>query len=130
MECSICGGKLVKNGKKNGRQRYYCRTCRKEFLDINKETIIPEKTAGITEDQFRAKFDLRYIVDNKCKELKEGMFLSMGEFIRFCCISATPGYRDVLLHTDFDQYRGKIRGDFYWSHPKSITKMKNEGILN
>ncbi|WP_449301289.1 IS1/IS1595 family N-terminal zinc-binding domain-containing protein [Pseudofulvibacter geojedonensis] len=32
MNCRLCKAKAVKNGKqKNGRQRYYCKICRKSF---------------------------------------------------------------------------------------------------
>lgn len=126
---------MVKNGTymKNGerRQKYKCSKCGYETKNIE-ETEIKEpeqKIAGITEEQFRAKFDLNFIVGKKCKELQKGIYLSMSEFIKLCGITPGSGYRQVLEHPDFDSYRGRIRGEIYWSHPESITKMKTEGIL-
>jgi hypothetical protein len=126
---------MVKNGTymKNGerRQKYKCSKCGYETKQGETiETIVSEqKIAGITEEQFRAKFDLNFIVGKKCKELQKGIYLSMSEFIKLCGITPGSGYRQVLEHPDFDSYRGRIRGEIYWSHPESITKMKTEGIL-
>ena len=34
--CPICGAvKVIKNGTRNGRQRYFCKNCRKTFGDTN-----------------------------------------------------------------------------------------------
>ena len=134
MICKRCGSEMSKNGTflKNGvrMQKYRCKNCKYEQkAGDNIVEPIQEKTAGITEEQFRAKFDLTFIVSKKCKELKPGVYLSMGEFIKFCGITPGAGYRQVLEHPDFDSYRGRIRGDIYWSHPESISKMKTEGIL-
>ncbi len=135
MICKRCEGRMVKNGTymKNGerRQKYKCSKCGYETKQGETiETIVSEqKIAGITEEQFRAKFDLNFIVGKKCKELQKGIYLSMSEFIKLCGITPGSGYRQVLEHPDFDSYRGRIRGEIYWSHPESITKMKTEGIL-
>ena len=127
---------MVKNGTymKNGerRQKYKCSKCGYETklgdtVEVAEKPA--EKIAGITEEQFRAKFDLNFIVGKKCKELQKGIYLSMSEFIKLCGITPGSGYRQVLEHPDFDSYRGRIRGEIYWSHPESITKMKTEGIL-
>ena len=127
---------MVKNGTymKNGerRQKYKCSKCGYETklgdtVEVAQKPA--EKIAGITEEQFRAKFDLNFIVGKKCKELQKGIYLSMSEFIKLCGITPGSGYRQVLGHPDFDSYRGRIRGDIYWSHPESISKMKTEGIL-
>jgi len=127
---------MVKNGTylKNGerKQKYKCSKCGYETKLGEESTEIKEteqKIAGITEEQFRAKFDLNFIVGKKCKELQKGIYLSMGEFIKLCGITPGSGYRQVLEHPDFDNYRGKIKGNIYWSHPDSISKMKTEGIL-
>jgi len=135
MICKRCEGHMVKNGTymKNGerRQKYKCSKCGYETKNIEETEIKEpaEKIAGITEEQFRAKFDLNFIVGKKCKELQKGIYLSMSEFIKLCGITPGSGYRQVLEHPDFDSYRGRIRGEIYWSHPESITKMKTEGIL-
>jgi len=137
MICKRCGNKMSKNGTflKDGerKQKYRCGKCHYETKQkdevINTESAEVPKVSGITEEQFRAKFDLNFIVGKKCKELQRGVFLSMSEFIRYCGITPGNGYRQVLEHPDFDTYRGRVRGDIYWSHPESITKMKTEGIL-
>ena len=136
MICKRCESRMVKNGTymKNGerRQKYKCSKCGYETKlgdTVEMAQKPAEKIAGITEEQFRAKFDLNFIVGKKCKELQKGIYLSMSEFIKLCGITPGSGYRQVLEHPDFDSYRGRIRGDIYWSHPESISKMKTEGIL-
>ena len=135
MDCKRCGGLMNKNGTflKNGerRQKYKCSKCGYETKqgEIIENIVSEQKIAGITEEQFRAKFDLNFIVSKKCKELQKGIYLSMSEFIKLCGITPGSGYRQVLEHPDFDNFRGRIRGDIYWSHPESISKMKTEGIL-
>lgn len=120
----------MKNGER--KQKYKCSKCGYETklgdtVEVAEKPA--EKIAGITEEQFRAKFDLNFIVGKKCKELQKGIYLSMSEFIKLCGITPGSGYRQVLEHPDFDSYRGRIRGEIYWSHPESISKMKTEGIL-
>lgn len=143
---------MIKNGTMplaGGRvQKYKCRNCRYEShegqvlrksepvnslstgplagIGLTKE---PSMNVGLTEEQFRNKYDLSYIINKKCKELKEGIYLPMLEFIRFCGIQPGTGYRQILDHPDFEIYRGKIRGECFWSHPSSIKKMKSEGLL-
>ena len=136
MICKRCEGQMVKNGtflkKGERKQKYKCSKCGYETrlgdtVEVAEKPA--EKIAGITEEQFRAKFVLNFIVGKKCKELQKGIYLSMSEFIKLCGITPGSGYRQVLEHPDFDSYRGRIRGDIYWSHPESISKMKTEGIL-
>ena len=45
MKCSKCNCLAVKNGKqKNGRQRYYCKTCEISFQRAYKYNAYSEKT--------------------------------------------------------------------------------------
>ena len=135
MICKRCGGETAKNGTKLKSgvrvQKYKCKACKHEQYENTKEEVRTEvKLIGMSEDQFRAKFDLRFIVESKCKTLQRGIFLSMSEFVKFCGIVPSSGYRDIMLHSDFDDYRGKVRGEIYWSAPESINKLRSEGILN
>lgn len=136
MNCKRCGSSMNKNGTvgKNGAriQKYKCKKCGYEMRELNEVLVMEEpaqKQSGLTEEQFRAKFDLTFIVKKKCLDLQKGIFLSMGEFIKTCGIMPGSGYRQILDHPDFENYRGRVRGDTYWSHPESISKMKTEGIL-
>jgi DNA-directed RNA polymerase subunit M/transcription elongation factor TFIIS len=134
MNCPKCGTPMNKNGHdRDGSQKWVCRKCKyypKGDPKLKEEQKEPEgKTLGLTEDQFRSKYDLRFIVASKCKELKRGIYLSMYEFVKFCGITPGSGYRDLMLGPDYEPYRGKVRGEIYWSHPDSIKKMKDEGNL-
>jgi len=134
MICKKCGSQMSKNGTtvKSGRkiQKYVCGKCGFNASEGIDPPVVAGKSLGLSEDQFRNKFDLRFIVELKCGELQKGVFLSMSEFVKFCSITPGSGYKDVLFDGKFDKYHGKVRGEVYWSHPDSILKMKNEGILN
>lgn len=137
MNCKKCGKPMIKNGHyPDGTQKWYCRSCHSHFNKkvemppaIQQDETNPDKQMGLTEEQLRLKFDNRYIIQQRCKNLKPGVFLSNSEFIQFCGIRAGTGYRDIIEHPDFERYRGKAGGTFYWSHPESIRKFKDEGIL-
>ena len=126
---------MNKNGSSRGKQKYICRKCRHN-IEVPREAapllqIEPEplKAVGLSEEQLRAKHDVRFIIATKLKELKPGSFLSRSEFIQFCGIRAGQGYSDVLEHPNFDAYHGKAGGVVYFSHPDSIRKLKTEGVL-
>jgi hypothetical protein len=128
---------MQKNGTTpRGKQKYKCPSCgynievakeyTTELLQIEPE---PSKSLGLSEEQLRAKHDIRFIVASKLKELKPGTYLTRSEFIQFCGIRPGQGYSDVLEHPNYDSYHGKAGGVIYFSHPDSIKKLKSEGVL-
>ena len=90
--------------------------------------IATGKTIGISEAQFKNKHDIFHIVTEAAKKLKAGRFLTESEFIQVNGIRGV-GYRDALNHPDNQQYRGKAGSVYYWSHPETIEKYKNQGTL-
>ena len=85
MNCPKCGTPAGKNGKTaDGKQKYRCRAC-KHYFERPKEELIElssepaEQAVGLTEAQMRAKYDIRFIVATKCKELKLGVYLTRAE---------------------------------------------------
>ena len=135
MNCPKCGTLAGKNGKTaDGKQKYRCRACKHNFerreeklIELSPEPV--EQAIGLTEAQLRAKYDIRFIVATKCKELKQGVYLTRAEFVKFCGIRPGQGYTDVINHPDYDVYRGKAGGDVFYSHPDSIKKLKSDGVL-
>ena len=130
MNCPKCGGPMMKNGHtKEGKQKWFCRSCK--FYPENPAPEQPEKhpSVGLSEEQLRAKHDIRFIIATKLKELSPGVFLSRSEFVQFCGIRSGQGYSDVIEHPNFDAYHGKAGGVVYFSHPESIKKLKSEGVL-
>jgi len=61
------------------------------------------------------------------KNLKKGIFIPEPEFIT--TIGLSGGYRRWLDSSELNKYRGKAGGQTYWSHPDSITEMKNDAVL-
>jgi len=133
MNCPKCNSIAAKNGTTpGGKQKYRCRNCGNNFeLWIGDDPKIePGPTSiGISEAQLRAKHDLRFIVESKCGELKKGVFMTQSEFVQFCKINPGAGYRGVIEHPEYEKYHGKAGGVNYWSHPDSIKKLKDEGVL-
>lgn len=136
MICPKCKteSKYYSNGfDKNGSQKVVCKTCKgnsylKHWLDeapVNKEPSIK----GISEAELRNKYDANFIVKQAILNLKEGVFVPEPEFIKQLRLNSNIGYRSVLEHPDFEKYRGRAGGVKYWSHEKSIRKLKDDGVL-
>jgi hypothetical protein len=87
-----------------------------------------KKFKGLSESEIRAKHDLKYIFGQAVRKLEKGLYITDADFIRQCDIKGT-GYRSTLDDPEFKRYKGRAGGIVYWSHPESIEKMKNEGIL-
>ena len=120
---------MNRNGhEKDGTQKWYCRHCK--YYPSGDTGVIPEpQSAGISESQLRAKHDLRFIVESKCLELKKGVFMTQAEFVQMCRINPGAGYRGVIEHPEYDKFHGRAGSIIYWSHPESIKKLKDEGVL-
>lgn len=85
---------------------------------------------GLSEAEMREKHDMRFIICNIVKKLERGTYIPDADFIKQCNIRSHVGYRQVLEDPEFRTYKGKVNGIVYWSHPDSIAKMKEEGILS
>jgi hypothetical protein len=118
---------MNKNGLRNGRQQYKCRQCNYQIVESPGHK--PLAKGGITEDQLRQRHDNRYIIKVACDALEKGVFYKNSEFVAKAGIVPGAGYRDIISHPDYDKYQGKAGGETYWSHPESITKLKQEGVL-
>lgn len=157
IKCPHCGSfNTGKNGISphidGERQKIHCYTCKRHsalrsadivwgFLEDSssvgengeiKEVLVSTKIKtkmGINENELRAKHDVRYQVSKAVETLKPSVYLTDSEFINNAKIKAGAGYRDILSHPDFETYHGKAGSIIYWSHPDSIGKLKEEGVL-
>ena len=86
-------------------------------------------TMGISEMELRQKHDVKYIVAKFAAQLKKDIYIPDNEFLRQCGVQNQVGFRSKIASADFSAYMGTASGITYWSHPESIAKMKNEGIL-
>jgi hypothetical protein len=96
---------------------------------ISENPVQNNKFKGLSESEIRAKHDIKFIFGNAVKELEKGLYISDADFVRQCDIKSHVGYRQMLDDPEFKKYKGRAGGITYWSHPESIEKMKNEGIL-
>lgn len=128
MNCPQCNKPMNRNGvDRGGKQKWICKACGINRNDSGAPDEV--KQVGISEAQLRARHDLRFIVERRCLELKSGVYMSLAEFIQFCGIRPGASYRGIVEHPDYDKYHGKAGGIVYWSHPDSIKKLKDEGVL-
>lgn len=133
--CPRCGNSMYKNGtRRQGHiriQKYHCNSCghyREEKKDKESFAFKPLQM-GITTEQLRAKHDANYIIMQATKKLEKDVFLTESEFIKISGIRMGSGYRQALDNPDLGKYKGRVQGVIYYSHPDSINKMKEEGIL-
>jgi hypothetical protein len=82
---------------------------------------------ALSEAELRAMFDIRQIVRTELDRISEGEFWKDADFTRR--FQGKSGYRSILESQDAMPYRGKAGGQVFWGHPRSITKLKHEGIL-
>jgi transposase-like protein len=142
MVCPYCKSELTrkrgfhKHLDETTTQRYFCNSCKRMFSDstsahiINPVQIINQNTNKMTEEELRSKYDNKFILRNAVKKLENSIYVPETEFISKCGIKTSSGYRMTIDSDEFQIYRGVAPGGVvYWSHPESISKMKNEGIL-
>jgi hypothetical protein len=84
-------------------------------------------TGALSESELRSMFDIRQIVRTELDRINEGEFWKDADFTRR--FQGKSGYRSILESQDAMPYRGKAGGQVFWGHPRSITKLKHEGIL-
>ena len=139
MKCPNCGeqGKLrgFRKTLKGTTQRFYCRHCDKMFSSTTSQLQFPVEITNqninyMTEEELRSKYDNKFILRNAVAKLEKSIFIPENEFISNCKIKVSSGYRMAVDSEEFQGFRGVAPGGVvYWSHPESISKMKNEGIL-
>lgn len=139
VKCNKCQStNIMKNGTVNGLQKYVCRDCGKNGTANTFNADGPEtknnnmdNKIGISISEFRDKHDLNHIVTKVLKTLDRHHLYEKSDVAKLCKLVPTyPGLRPTLEETkDFEQYRGKVAGRFYYGHPDVITQLKGEGQL-
>lgn len=133
MKCPHCGSsELIKNGIRNNVQRYQCRLCNRYFQEGStpKQLTKSIKNMGITEEQFRKKHDVVFILGQTMERLEEGVLYEKSDVIKLANLSpGYPGISTVLDSEHFKKFVGKAGSTAYWAKPELITKLKEEGIM-
>lgn len=131
MNCKFCGSDLIhKNGhERNGDQKYHCRSCKRNFITKEaKKTNM--NSIGMTLSEFRAKHDVDYIVTETLKKLSKDIIYEKGDVYKLTGLRpGYPGLAATLEDKKYADYRGKIGGVYYWSHPDTIKELINDAIL-
>jgi hypothetical protein len=140
MKCKYCGSEnLVKNGtmkRPSGAtyQKTICRDCgRAPIFRIDNQTPkdMNKPKIGLSIDEFRQRHDLNFIVKNVLENLEGDKVYEKADIVRLCNLRAGyPGLNDVLeQNKEFEVYRGKVAGKFYWGKPDVIKELKDEVLL-
>jgi hypothetical protein len=94
---------------------------------VNLPKTIKPTNGSLTEEQIRSMFDVRQIVITELNKIQPGEYWKDSDFTRR--FQGKSGFRGVLESPESLPFRGKASGQVFWGHPKSIEKLKNEGVL-
>lgn len=108
---------------------YYIRDSKNPIVFGVKQPVNISNGIGISEAELRQRHDIKFIIEKTAKELKKEMYVMEADFIKRCNLRTQSGYRQIIDSQEFSKYRGKASGIIYWSHPESMAKMIDEGIL-
>lgn len=93
-----------------------------------KPAIDQKAFRSLSEEDLRRKHDNAFRLREAAEKLIEGEYILENDFVS--TLNIRGGYKYIVERPEFEKYRGKASGDcWYWSHPKSIMKLKNERIL-
>ena len=119
---------MQKNGHtKTGAQKYRCPSC-----GYNSEGEAPEPSTkpalGMSISEFRKLYDIDIIVADTLKQLAPDVVYEKNDIIRLTGKRAGyPGLGSALSAAK--DYYGRVNGAEVFSHPKTILKLKEEGLL-
>jgi len=83
---------------------------------------------GLSEQEFRAKHDSLYKLEQAVKMLMPDKFIPENEFRATVAIDPSK-FRSKADLPQFDTYKGRVNGVTYWGHPRDIKRLKDEGVL-
>ena len=89
----------------------------------------PKNSSVITEEALRAKYDCKFLLNIALGKLKPGEFIPKNEFITSSGIQSTNNWQMALGSEEVKRYYATAGRDVYFSHPDSIYKMRQEGVL-
>ena len=79
---------------------------------------------------FREKYDVTVIIRKGVSRLKKGELLTMSEFVQDLQLPGGTGYKDKLMSSEFEPYRGQVTSsDIRWGHPDDIATLKQDRLL-
>lgn len=83
------------------------------------------KEIGISETELRAKHDNTYKIREGVKKLQRSRFLSDQQMREFCNVQ-TNVWRSYSEKPEFDKYKMRLSGIWYWGIPQDIKRMKED----
>ena len=135
MNCPNCNSeKVYKNGKEpgSGKQKYKCGDCGKSFYDSYEKGPVITKSkpaVGISLTEFRAKFDVDFIVKETVEKLDPNVIYEKNDIIKLSGLR--PGYPGLSATIEAQKnYYGKIGSTLYFSHPRTIEELKSQAKLS
>jgi len=130
MKCPKCGSdNTVKNGQtENGSPRIKCRDCGKRST-VNGTVKKVKNDVGMTLDEFREKYDVEYMLDRVLRDLSKNKVYEKHDILKLANLPiSTPGASTILESRK--AYYGKNHSKMIFSHPDTITMLKETAKLN
>lgn len=132
MNCPKCqSDKTHKNGKekKTGKQKYYCRDCKYNFVEgVVPQQITTKTRVGISLEEFRDKFDVEYIINKTLGKLDANLIYDKNDIVKLSGLSYNAQGLNTILES-LTAYYGKTGGKIYYSHPDTINMLKEQAKL-
>lgn len=132
MDCPLCGSKSHKNGFENGIQKYHCTNelCTKRNFTDNTNPLsgVVKSKVGMSLNEFRERHDVDYIVAKTLAKLDRNMIYEKSDICKLTGLRAGyPGLSQTI--EDAKAYYGKVASTLYFSHPDTITELKEQAKL-
>jgi len=135
MKCKQCGSeRLHKNGTdyRSGVQQYRCADCgsaKQPIMEAESDSTPSRKpTIGMTLNDFRSKHDVDFIVKRTLSQLDRNMIYEKSDVVKLTGLRAGyPGLSQTI--DDQKKYYGKVGSNMYFSHPDTITELKDQAKL-
>ena len=136
VKCNYCGSTQVrkKGITGNGSYRYFCDNpeCEHKTFTAGGNVTIKAKKAkiGMSVQDFREKFDVEFIVEKTLAALDREVIYEKSDIYKLTGLRAGfPGLAATLEDKKFQEYKGRVGGRDYFSHPDTIKELTETAIL-
>ena len=135
MECPYCH---TESNRRKDTNRYFCMNpeCTHQTFTVglkahSKTITKPTSKIGMSVKDFRERFDVEYIVDKTLKALDQTIIYEKSDLYKLTGLRAGyPGLAATLEDKKFSEYKGRVGGKDYFSHPDTIKELIETAILS
>lgn len=101
-----------------------------EKLSLNSKQKSKTKINGMTIDEFRRYLDPIYRLREEVKKIPADKIYPENEFRTHIVQLDSNRFKLKASLPEFDLYKGKANSKIFWSNPKTIAQLKEEGLMS